>query len=88
MYKIHVQVTLTISTEFTMHMLLFSFFMGCSTSQKHRGIQAEKNTPEISKESREGKNQLLKLSILQYLNFQVYSAGKTPVIIDVEVIRI
>lgn len=72
--------------ELIMHMLLFSFFMGCSTSQKNieESKKEIKNTPEISKESAEGKKSTSKIKHIAVPElFQVYNAGKTPVIIDV-----
>ena len=70
-----------------MHILLLSFFIGCSTSQKtiEESKQEIKNTQEISKEtSVEGKKSTSNTKHVAVPElFQIYRAGKTPVIIDV-----
>ena len=70
-----------------MHMLFLSLFWSCSTSQKtiDEVNQEIKNTQGKSKEMDvEGKkstSQIKHIAVPEL--FQIYSAGKTPVIIDV-----
>ena len=70
-----------------MHMLFLSLFWSCSTSQKtiDEANQEIKNTQEKSKEMDiEGKKLTSKIKHIAVPElFQIYSAGKTPVIIDV-----
>ena len=70
-----------------MHMLFLSLFWSCSTSQKtiDEANQEIKTTLEKSKEmNAEGKNSTFKIKHIAVPElFQIYNAGKTPVIIDV-----
>ena len=70
-----------------MHLLFLSLFWSCSTSQKtiDEANQETKNIQEKSKEMDiEGKKSTAKIKHVAVPElFQIYSAGKIPVIIDV-----
>ena len=67
--------------EFIMYMLFLSFFLSCSTSQE---TIDEAKTEKSKAMDIEGKKTTAKIKHVAVPElFQIYSAGKTPVIIDV-----
>ena len=65
---------------------MLSLFYGCSTSQKaiHESNNEIENIQEKSKMDTEGKKSTSKITHIAVPElFQIYSAGKTPIIIDV-----